>query len=61
MTLEQDVPSAKAKDNITRISNLLIEGAVLDETFRLERFGIGIDFFVTSHAPINATRVNAYL
>ena len=54
MTLEQDVPSAKAKDNITRISNLLVKGVVFDETFGLERFGIGIDFLVTGHAPDNA-------
>ena len=53
MMLEQDVPSAKAKDNITRISNLLVEDAIFNETFGLERFGIGIDFLITSHAPVN--------
>ena len=54
MESEEDVPSAKAKDNIARISNLLIKIAVFDETLRLERFSIGIDFLVTSHAPDNA-------
>ena len=49
----KDKPSAKAKDNIARISDLLVKSAVLEETLRLERFGIRIDFLVTSHAPIN--------
>jgi hypothetical protein len=49
---EADVPSAKAKDDIARISNLLVKSTVFKETLGLERFGIGIDFLVTSHAPI---------
>ena len=51
---EEDVPSAKAKDNIARISNFLVKSAILDETLRLESFGIGIYSLVTSHAPVNA-------
>jgi hypothetical protein len=48
---EEDAPSAKAEHDITRISNVLVKSTVFDETFRLERFGIGIDVLVTRHAP----------
>ena len=51
---EEHAPSAKAKDEITRISDLLIKSAIFHETLRFEGFGIGIDFLVTSHAPVNA-------
>jgi hypothetical protein len=54
---EEGIPSAKAKDDIARISDLLIKCAVFYETFRFERFGIGIDFLVTGHAPVNAFSV----
>jgi hypothetical protein len=47
----EDAPSTKAKDNIARISNLLVKSTIFDETLRLERFSIRIDFLVTSHAP----------
>ena len=50
----KDAPSAKAKDYIPRISNFLVKSTIFDEAFRLERFSIGIDFLVTSHAPVNA-------
>jgi hypothetical protein len=53
MTLGEDAPSAKAKNNITRISNLLVQGAVFYETLRLKRFSIRIDSLITSHAPVN--------
>jgi hypothetical protein len=54
MKFEEDVPSAKAKYNISRISDLLVKSTIFNETLRLERFGVGIDFLVTSHAPVNA-------
>ena len=61
--LEAEVPSAKAKNNITRISNLLVYSTIFDETLRLERFRVGIGFLVTSHAPDNTISTNslAYL
>jgi hypothetical protein len=59
--LEEDAPSAKAKDDIARISNLLIKSTVFNEAFRFERFGIEIDFLVTSHAPVSAVWVSTYL
>jgi hypothetical protein len=52
--LGEDTPSAKAKDDVTRISNVLVKSAVFDETLRLERFGIGVDFLVASHTPVSA-------
>ena len=61
MKPEEDVPSAKAKDDITRISNLLVESAVLEEALRLKRFGIRIDFLIMGHAPINVFSVGAYV
>jgi hypothetical protein len=60
MKAEEHAPSAEAKDDITRISDLFVKSTILDETFRLERLGIGIDFLVPSHAPVNAIRVTAY-
>ena len=48
---EEDAPSTKAKNNIARISDLLVKDTIFDKTLRLERFGIGIDFLVTSHTP----------
>jgi hypothetical protein len=54
----EDVPSAKAKDDITRISNFLVQSTILDKTFRLERCGFGIGFLVVSHAPVNVISVN---
>ena len=50
---EVEAPSTKAKDDITRISNLLVESAIIYEALRLEGFSIGIDFLITSHAPIS--------
>jgi hypothetical protein len=49
-----EAPPAKSKDNIPRISNFLVKSSVFDETFRFECFSIGIDFLITSHAPVNA-------
>jgi hypothetical protein len=51
---ETEAPPAKAKDNIPRIFNFLVKSTIFDETFRLECFSIGIDFLITSHAPVNA-------
>jgi hypothetical protein len=56
---EKDAPSAKPKDNITRISNLLVKSAMFDETLGLERSSLRIDFLITSHAPVIAISVNA--
>ena len=58
MKPEQYPPSAKSKDDVARISNVLVESAVFDETLRLERFSIGIDFLVASHAPVNSIWVS---
>ena len=58
---EEHAPSTKAKDKITRISNLLVESAIIYETLRLERLGIGIDSLVMGHAPINVFSVGAYV
>jgi hypothetical protein len=52
--LKTEVPPAKAKDNIPRISNVLVQSTIFDETFRLECFSVGINFLVMSHAPMNA-------
>ena len=60
MKVEDYTPSAEAKDDITRVPDLFVKSTIFDETFRLKRFGIGIDFFVTSHTPVNAIRVTAY-
>ena len=61
MKHEEDVSSAETKDDIARISNLLVKNTVFDETLRLERLGIGIDFLVMGHAPINGFSVGAYV
>ena len=60
---EEDAPSTKAKNNIARISNLLVKSTIFDETLRFKGVSIGIDFLVTSHAPVNAIAVKtlAYL
>jgi hypothetical protein len=55
---KESPPSAKAKDDIARISDLFVKSAIFDETLRLERISIGIDFLVTSHTPFNAIWVN---
>jgi hypothetical protein len=54
---EQHTPSAKAKDDVARISNVRVKSAVFDETLRLKRFGIRIGVLVMRHAPVNAIRV----
>jgi hypothetical protein len=56
---EEDAPSAKAKHDISRVSNVLIKSTVFDETLRLERFSIRIGFLVTGYAPVNARRISA--
>ena len=53
-----NTPSAKAKDNVARISNVLVKSTVFNETLRLERFSIGIDLLITSHAPVNSIWVS---
>jgi hypothetical protein len=52
--LKTEAPPAKSKDDIPRISNVLVQSTIFDETFRLECFSVGINFLVTSHAPMNA-------
>jgi hypothetical protein len=55
---EEDAPSAKAKDNIARISDVFVESAIFYETLGLESLGIGIDLLVTSHTPFIVILVN---
>ena len=61
--LVERAPSSKAKDDVTRISNLFVNSTIFYETLRLERFRVGIGFLVTSHAPDNTISTNslAYL
>jgi hypothetical protein len=41
------------------IKNCSVKSAIFYEMFRLERFGVGISFLITSHTPVIAVQVRA--
>jgi hypothetical protein len=53
-----NTPSAKAKNNVARIFDVPVKSAIFNEALRLERFGVGIEFLITSHTPVITVRIS---